>query len=171
MFLSFCDGEKVIKKFTKKYKRHEKGLFVLAPSGSGKTHLVKNQKENDWIDGDELWMAAGAQPLDNWWEQGLDTIFKVDQRCDVITSQARDMGFWIIGASNYWLIPDAIVLLDWRINKKYIIEREKNNYDGGAKSSDFGQVKNHRKFLQDFARKNNIPVYKSTEEAVRKLTA
>lgn len=170
MFLSFCNGEKIIKDFTKKYNRHKKGLFVLAPSGTGKTYLVKNQKENDWIDGDDLWIATGAQPKDDWWNQGLDVIFKVDQRCDIITSQAREMGFWIIGASNYWLIPDAIVLPDWRINKKYIIEREKNNYDGGARSSDFEQVKNHRKFLKSYARKNNIPVHKSIEEAIGELT-
>jgi len=66
-------------------------------------------------------------------------------------------------------MPDAIVLPDWKINKKYIKERERNNYDGGAKSDAFDQVKNHRKYMKQIARKNKIPIFKTIEEAVAYL--
>jgi hypothetical protein len=170
MLQVFCDGEKIFKEFQQKYITHKRGLFILAPSGTGKTYFVKNQKLNDWIDGDELWLATNAQPQDEWWEQGLEVIFEVDQKCDVITMQAKKLGFWIMGASNNWLMPDAIVLPDWRINKKYIIEREKNNYDGGAKSDSFQQVMNHRKYMKEISKKNKIPIFKTINEAVLFLT-
>jgi len=169
MFQIFCDGEKVLKKFQKKYVVHKKGFFILGPSGCGKTYFVKNQKKKDWIDGDELWMATNAQPEDAWWTQGLEVINEVEQRCDVITKQAKKNGLWIIGASNFWLMPDAIVLPDLKTNKKYIIHREKTGYDGGAKSDAFGQLIKHRNYMKKLAKENKIPVFKTIEEAVSYL--
>ncbi|MFA6184312.1 MAG: hypothetical protein WC682_04390 [Parcubacteria group bacterium] len=166
MFQIFCDGEDVLKKFREKYVTHTKGFFILAPSGSGKTYFVKNQAKQDWIDGDEIWMATNAHPQTNWWTEGIDVINEVEQKSDIITKQAKEAGLWIMGASCYWLMPDAIVLPDWSINKKYIKYREANNYDGGAKSDALDQVKNHRKYMQKIARKNKIPIFKSIGEAV-----
>ena len=165
MFLIFCDGEKILKKFQEEYVTHKKGFFILAPSGSGKTHFVKNQTKKNWIDGDDLWIATGAEPLDDWWTQGPEVINDVDQKCDVITKEAKKNGFWVMGTSNYWLIPDAIVLPDWRTNKKNIINREKTNYDGGAKSDAFQQVLDHRKSMKNLARKHKIPIFRSIKEA------
>lgn len=167
MLLMFCDGEKIFEKFRKEYVAHPKGFFVLAPSGAGKTHFVKNQKQKDWIDGDDLWVATGAQPswTEAWWEKGSEVINEVDQRSDVITKQAKNLGLWIVGASQYWLLPDAIVLPDWRTHKKYISEREKNNYDGGAKSDALEQVLTHRKYMKNLAHKHKIPIFKSIEGA------
>jgi hypothetical protein len=169
MFYVFCDGEALLKKFQEGYGTHPKGFFILAPSGSGKTHFIKNQIKNDWIDGDDLWLAAKAEPENEWWNESLDKINEVEQRCDVITSQAKKLGFWIMGASNWWLLPDAIVLPPWRVHKNYIIKRENNNYDGGAKSDTFLQVMNHRKYMQGIARKNKIPVFRTVEDAVTYL--
>jgi hypothetical protein len=169
MFQIFCDGEKVLKKFQKEYVVHKKGFFILAPSGSGKTYFVKNQKKKDWIDGDDLWMAAKAHPDDAWWTQGIEVINEVEQRSDVITKQAKKNGLWIIGASNFWLMPDAIVLPDLRTNKKYIICRENTNYDGGAKSDAFGQLIKHRNYMKSLAEKNKIPIFKTIEEAASYL--
>jgi hypothetical protein len=103
------------------YKTHERGLFILAPSGSGKTYFVKHHSQKDWIDGDELWNAAGAHPKGAWWTQGLEIIEWVDQRSDVITQEAKKLGLWVIGASNYWLVPDAVVIPPWETHKNYII--------------------------------------------------
>ncbi len=166
----FTSGDKVIQKYLIEYKVHKKGLFILAPSGSGKTYFVKHQEEKNWIDGDELWNAAGAHPEGAWWTQGLEMIEWVDQRSDVITAEAIKLGLWIIGASNYWLIPNAVVIPDWETHKKYIIEREKNNYDGGATSDMFDQVQNHRKWMEERAQKFDIPVYKSIKEATEFLS-
>ena len=170
MFYVFCEGEAVLKKFQKKYITHSRGLFIFAPSGSGKTYFVNHQKKKDWIDGDEIWTATKAQPNSSWWTEGIEAMNDVDKRCDIITDQARKAGLWIMGASNNWLVPDAIVLPDWETNKKYIREREKNNYDGGAKSDDFKQVLAHRKFMREHARKNGVLIFKTIEEAVSKLT-
>jgi hypothetical protein len=166
MFKIFCDGEEILKKYQEEYIAHSRGFFILAPSGSGKTYFVKHQAKKDWIDGDDLWLDTNAQPRTEWWTQGLDVINEVDQKCDVITQQAKKAGLWIVGASNYWLIPDAIVLLPLSLNKKYIREREKNNYDGGAKSDAFDQLKNHRKYMKHIARKNKISIFRTIDEAV-----
>lgn len=138
----------------------------MAPSGVGKTYYVNNQEESDWIDGDEIWMATGAQPDRPWWTEGDAVISHVDQRCDVVTEECRRLGLWVIGASNYWLIPDAVVIPDLRIQKKYIIKREETAYDGGATSKDFDQVISHRKAILKSAKKNLVPIFKTIEEAV-----
>jgi hypothetical protein len=169
MFQIFCDGENILKKLQKEYIVHKKGFFILAPSGSGKTYFVRNQAKKDWIDGDDLWLATGAQPKNEWWAEGLEVINEVEQKCDVVTKEAIKNGLWIIGASNYWLMPNVIVLPDWKVNKQYIKHREENNYDGGAKSDALDQVKNHRKYMKQIARKNKIPIFKTIESAAAYL--
>lgn len=166
----FCNGDAVYKKFAKEYITHKKGLFIVAPSGSGKTHYIKHQKEKHWIDGDALWTAAGAHPNTAWWKEPLETILEIDQKSDVITTEAKKMGFWIMGASNFWLAPDAIVLPSWNIQKKYILKREQTHYDGGATSNDFAQVRYHRSALRKQARVQKIKVFRTIEEAVAALT-
>lgn len=165
MFQIFCNGEEALKKFKDEYVVHTKGFFILAPSGSGKTYFVKNQTMKDWIDGDMLWDETNATPKDSWWTQGIEIINEVEQKCDMVTIQAKKEGLWVIGASNFWLMPDAIALPDWEINKQYIVSREKSNYDGGAKSDAFDQVLNHRAYMQKIADENKIPVFNSINEA------
>jgi len=41
--LIFTDGTTFWDKITDQYIVHEKGFFILGPSGTGKTHFVKNQ--------------------------------------------------------------------------------------------------------------------------------
>lgn len=166
----FCDGASVYKKITDKYTVHKKGLFIVAPSGTGKTYFVNHQKTNDWIDGDMVWIAAGAHPPRAWWTEGMEVITEVDQKSDIITSECKKLGLWIMGASNAWLIPDAIVIPDWRTHKKYIHHREKNNYDGGATTNDLVQVMAHRKALIRHAKENKVKIFKTIEEAVSFLT-
>jgi len=100
----------------------------------------------------------------------IEKINEIDQRSDVITVQARKLGFWIIGASNYWLIPDASVLPPWKTHKKYIINRENKNYEGGAKSDRLDQVQNHRKWIEDWAKQNKVPIFDSIAEAAKFLS-
>jgi len=165
----FADGDDFFKKLEDKYISHDKGFFVLAPSGTGKTHFCKNQIDTDWIDGDDLWISSGAHPNYDWWNKGLDTINRVDSRSDIVTDEAREKGFWIMGASNFWLIPDAIVIPDWETHIGYIKNRETTGYDGGATSDKLEQVKNHIEFMKKFSKSNNVPIFKSIEEAVNNL--
>lgn len=160
----FADGTKVYEKLAKKYITHKKGYFIMAPSGVGKTHFIKNQKKKHWIDGDELWESAKAHPKGPWWTG--DDIDTLDQRSDVITSQAKKLGFWIMGASNNWLKPDAIVIPHWNTHKKYIKHREENNYDGGATSEGLDGVKWHRNWILEWTKKG-VPKFKSVDEAVK----
>ncbi len=95
---------------------------------------------------------------------------RVDQRSDVITMEAKHVGFWIVGASNYWLKPDAIVIPDWEIHKKYIATRHKNNYDGGATPDDHDQVLSHIKFIKTWHTDHDVPQFASVHEAVTALT-
>ena len=168
----FNDGSDFFVDLATKYKKHKNGLFILAPSGAGKTHYIKSQTENDWIDGDYLWEDSNAHPdfKEKWWTQGIEVINRVDQRSDVITLEATDQGFWIMGASNYWLKPDAIVIPDWDVHVNYIKHREENNYDGGATSDALGQVKEHIETMLKWHNDHDVPVYKSIAEAVENLT-
>ncbi|MCR4312184.1 MAG: ATP-binding protein [Candidatus Uhrbacteria bacterium] len=148
---------------------HDKGLFILAPSGSGKTYFVKNQAEKHWIDGDQLWNAAGAHPEGPWWTESLEIINEVDRRSDVVTRAAKAKGLWILGASNFDLPPDAIVIPPEATLREYIHIRETTDYDGGATSDRFDQVLGHITWMKDTYEKMGVPIFSSVAEAVRAL--
>lgn len=160
--LIFKEGFAVYENFAQQFITHSKGFFILAPSGSGKTYFIEKQKDKHWMDGDSLWETTNAHPSGFWW-LGND-IDEIDQRSDIITIQAKKLGFWIIGASNNFLRPDAIVLPHWSTHKRYIINREKENYDGGATSDRLGQVLRHRRWIRRWVKKGT-PCFKSINEA------
>jgi hypothetical protein len=157
--LVFKDGTELYDEFAKRYITHKRGFFILAPSGAGKTYYINNQKTKHWIDGDEIWIAANAHPKFGWWLQS-----------DVVTMQAKMLGFWIMGASNNWLKPDAVVLPHLITHKKYIRSRENNEYDGGATSDKMAQVLNHRKIIENWVKKG-VPKFDSIEKAVTYLAS
>lgn len=160
--------ERVLNELLKTHRSHKSGCFILAPSGAGKSHYVRNQSEQDWIDGDILWTQAGAHPDRTWWLEGLDVIEAIDARSDEVTKRAKDKGLWIIGASCNWLKPDAIVLPDWERHKAFIKHREETNYDGGATSDRLDQVLGHREWMKTWSAKG-VPIFSSIEEAVREM--
>lgn len=166
--VTFRDDQQFYDTLGTKYHRHSSGLFILAPSGAGKTYFCTHQNEPHWIDGDELWNASGAHPTGiAWWLGGIDTINRVDQRSDVVTMEAKRQGFWIMGASNFWLKPDAIVIPDWETHVQFIKHREENNYDGGAKSDALDQVKEHIKAIKKWHTEHDVPLFTSIEEAAK----
>lgn len=166
--LVFADGTAYWNEVTKRYRTHKRGFFILGPSGVGKTHFVKSQKEPHWIDGDLLWCGAKAAPAGEWWLRDGRDIVMIDSRSDVITQQALSLGLWVVGASNYWLKPDAIVIPHWSTHQKYIRHREMHNYDGGAKSDAFVQVLWHRRWIMKYA-KQGVPQFRSVQEAAAYL--
>lgn len=168
--LMFADGTPIYEQFAKQYITHKKGFFVMAPSGSGKTWFIEHQKEKHWMDGDSLWETCNAHPKGEWWLEPVEKINEIDQRSDVITVQAKNLGFWILGASNWWLQPDAIVLPNWNTHQRWIRERERDHYDGGAKSDRLGQVLNHRRWIKKWAKKG-VPEFKTVKEAADYLAS
>lgn len=166
--LIYSDGTKLYDKLAENYHTHQKGLFILAPSGAGKTHFVENFGNNHWIDGDILWQASHAHPDGAWWLEDLETIQAIDSRCDVITQEAKKLGFWIVGASNSWLKPDAIVIPDWETHKSWIKHRETHNYDGGATSDGLEQVKTHIEWIEQWESKG-VPKFTTVQEAANAL--
>ena len=163
--LVFTDGTDIYNDLKKKYITHKKGYFIYGPSGVGKTYFINNQKEKHWIDGDILWSATKAFPNGDWWNLSGDEIDAIERRADIITEQAKKLGFWIIGASSVNMIPDAIVIPDFKTHLKYIQHRENNNYDGGIKSDDLEKIKRNREYYSRF-QKDGIPIFKSVDEAV-----
>lgn len=161
----FTDGTNVYDELKQKYITHEKGLFIYGPSGIGKTHYIKHQKENNWIDGDVLWEACNAFPKGDWWNLNGEEIDTIERRADVITEQAKKLGFWIIGASSVNMIPDAIVIPDFDTHLKYIKYREEHNYDGGIKSNDIEKIKRNREYFSRF-KENDVPIFTSVDDAV-----
>src|SRR6266849_2074458 len=101
----FSNGTEFYERLSQRYVRHDHGLFILAPSGAGKTHFFNSQETKDWVDGDALWLASNAQPNNDWWTAGDSAVSlrEVDARSDLITWQAMKLGFWVLGASNLWL--------------------------------------------------------------------
>lgn len=160
--------EKALNDFSKNNFTHKKGLFILAPSGCGKTYFVNHQKENKWIDGDELWIASGAQPDNLCWLEDYPTILEVDKRSDIVTKMAIDKGFWIMGASSYNLKPDAIVVPVWSDHKNMILLREKTNYDGGATEDSLDDVIDHREWIMKWT-DEGVPRFHSINDAVEYL--
>ena len=139
-------------------------IFILAPSGVGKTYYNENQKEKHWLDGDELWEGANAHPRGPWWLSPVDVLIEIENKSDTITVQAKKIGFWILGSMNDWLRPDAIVIPDLNVHKKYIITREKDSYDGGITSDRFDHMLHERKMARRWVKKG-VPLFKSVEEA------
>lgn len=168
--LAFIDGTQVYDNLAKTYKRHRNGYFILAPTGAGKTYFVDNQAEKDWIDGDTLWMATKAHPKGEWWLQSLDEINEVERRSDVITTQAKRLGFWIVGSDCYSILPDAVVIPDWETHKKYIASRETSAYDGGATTKDFDNVLRIRQYMESFGEKG-VPIFQSVTDASNHLAS
>lgn len=164
----FSDGTVFFNDLSKKYIRHGRGLFILAPSGAGKTYFVNKQEQKHWIDGDLLWPMANADKTEDGWNSSFELVMEVNNKSDVITHEAKKLGFWIIGSSNNFLKPDAIVLPDWSLHKKYIVGREMNVYDGGAKKEDFNGVKSHRAWIRKW-KKQGVPCFLSVEEAANYL--
>lgn len=167
--LVFADGTDVYGKLRDTYRTHDRGFFILAPSGAGKTHFIENQKEPHWIDGDDLWMAARAHPQGAWWEEDIAVIDEIDQKSDVVTVEAKKLGFWIMGASNYWLKPDAVVIPEWETHVAFIEKRERDGYDGGATIKDLEKLRKSREWMMRWEREG-VSIFQSIEEAANSLT-
>ena len=165
----FSDGTKVYDKLSETYVKHDSGLFILAPSGTGKTYFVNHQKQYDWVDGDLLWVVTGADYSNDEWDESLEDIMEINGRSDIITQQAMKQGFWILGSSNLFLQPNAIVIPDWDTHLSYISNRESTTYDGGATSDDLDGLKSHIAWITS-SWEGKVPFYKSIEEAVESLT-
>ena len=168
--VTFIENPAFYDKLTQKYKPHSKGLFILAPSGAGKTHFCNNQTEPNWIDGDKIWYSAKAHPKGAWWLEPGEKIGRIDARSDIITYEAKAQGFWIIGASNQWLKPDAIVIPEWDTHVAQIKHREENGYDGGATSNDLEQVKLHINIIRRWNTEESVPIFKTVAEATKYLS-
>jgi hypothetical protein len=154
-----------------KYKTHKNGLFIMTPSGAGKTYYCKHQSEPEWIDGDELWIESGAQPLTEWWDMGVPIINAVEQRCDIITSQAIEHGFRVLGSVNYFYKPDAIVIPDWEtLTRQIKMRQDSGEYDGGMTESHHEQLKTHIKIIDEWHSKHHVPKFASVTEAITFLT-
>lgn len=166
--LAFCDGSNIYLELAREYRTHDRGYFILAPSGAGKTHFVNSQTVKDWIDGDTLWMATNAHPSGEWWHKSLPEIQEIEQRSDVITTQAKKQGFWIIGTDCYSIVPDAVALPDWETHKRYIASRQQGNYDGGATTEQLDGVLRARKYMESFAQ-TGVPIFESVEAAATHL--
>ncbi len=171
--VTFIENVDFYKDLAGRYATHKRGLFILTPSGAGKTYYCRKQENKEWIDGDDLWVEAKAQPdpLEyQWWEKGGEIINQVEQRCDAITAEAMVRGFWVMGSVNYAFKPDAIVLPKLDALMKRIQQREQEGYDGGLKSEHLEQLITHIGIIRDWRIKYGVPEFETIQEAVDFLT-
>jgi len=165
----FSDGTSFYDKLGNEYNIHSKGLFILAPSASGKTYYIENQTEKDWIDGDYLWPVTNADLSNDDWDYDMEVVKEINRRSDVITYQAKKLGFWIIGSSNDSLKPDAIVLLPIEKHMEYVQKRLEGQNSNGAKKEDVDALLEHRKIIELWV-DQGVPSFESVEMAVEYLT-
>lgn len=74
--------------------------------------------------------------------------------------QSRALGFRLVGSLFWEFVPNAIVIPDLRIHKKYLIKR---------KDLKFSVVMEIRKILKNKAKKHKIPIFKTVQEAAKFL--
>ena len=86
----YASGEIFFEELGKKYVQHPKGLFIMTPSGAGKTYFCSRQEEQHWIDGDTVLTDAGAQPQNDWWNQGVPVILDEESDAGQAYSDAVD---------------------------------------------------------------------------------
>ena len=165
----FSDGTIFFTQLAKTYIKHRRGLFILAPSGVGKSYFIDGQDEKHWIDGDYLWPITNADLTNEDWENNIDTVQWINRKSDIITCQAIMLGFWIIGSSNSFLKPDAIVLPKWEVHKSYIEKRDRTTKEHGATMSNLNGVLKHRKIIQRW-KDQNVMCFESVKEAADMLS-
>lgn len=165
-FVTFQNGDDLLQNLISNgLRKHATGLFILAPSGTGKSYFVDRQEEKNWIDGDELWPLTGADYTHSEWNNDFEEVMEINARSDVITLQAKNKGLWIIGSSNLFLKPDAVVLPPWKTHRRYVRSRESVLYGDGATTDDFEGLKLHRKWIRKW-KKYGVPCFLSVSEAV-----
>ena len=166
----FSNGTSVYDSLAKEYVVHSNGFFILAPSGSGKAYFVASQPEGSrhWIDGDVLWPLTNADPTDDTWESDFDLVQEINARSDIITHQAKKLGFWVTGSSNLYLRPDAIVLPPWRLLKQQILQRQNGKSDGGVMTDNLEGVEKHRNWIAHWE-VEGVPRFESIQAAATYL--
>lgn len=165
----YSDGTKLYDELGKTYIKHKHGLFILAPSGVGKTHFVRSQYQKHWIDGDDLYPKANADLTNHDWVYDSELVEEINIKSDVITMEARKQGFWVLGASNSFLKPDAIVIPEWEDHVKLIMHRDAGRSDGGATQADLDSVLRHREIILRWEQ-DGVPRFHSIEDAVSTIT-
>ena len=154
----FCDGSKIYDNYSKTYKKHKKGYVILGPPGIGKTHYVKHQKENNWIDQDDLYNDLGVE----WHYKENDKKYsKLNYlRADYISEQTKLLGYRIIGSLFWNYKADAIVIPPIELHKHYLL----NRYD-----LDLEFVLQVRNILLEQSKKDNIPLFTNINSAIQFL--
>jgi len=183
--------EEVLDRYEQDHVTHKKGAIIFTGSGVGKTTYSRNQQPNDggkidWVDMDPVYKEAGAPPCEEhepgtpgsqikplpWWTWGDEAINEVEIRSDIVNKALVERGFWGLTTSftpDAECQPTAIVLLPWDEHKRRIVQKwEQNSADGGAKPTEegFKLVQGHRKWTEEVAKRNNIPVFEDIDKAV-----
>lgn len=98
-------------------------------------------------------------------------IEEVEKRCDIITKQAVEQGFWIMGSVSYGYKPDAIVIPEWDVLVSQIRNRQNSgDYDGGLTDENLEQLKNHIAIIERWHTEHGVPKFTSIQEAADSLT-
>lgn len=148
--------EKVVNKLG--VELHPKGLFVVAPSGAGKSHYIKSHEK--WTDQDPF-LAEFGEGKGNLSESKL-------RRADDITFQLKKRGGWVMGAT--WWNPqhvDAFVVPP----ESTIKSRLRQKTDKFPDSYYDDEIKPHiENDIKPLAKEHNIKIYESFDQCTRALS-
>ena len=166
-FFIFNNNSKNIQKYIKnKYKKFKKGYLIYGPPCIGKTYWMNNQKgkKKSWVDGDDFLLNINAINKNIWNNPDINSDnFKLQyMRADYGQFMGKCYGLRIITSNYYQLLPDAIIILDCKVHRKYINKR--NTTPKFVKN-----ILRIKKELLNMAKKHKIPKFTSVEEAVNYL--
>ena len=138
---------------------HEQGSIVLSPPGSGKTWFVEHDGNGEWADVDAFLGGYLKFHTEEWLKEKhskaeLEAHYR---ECDRYLAAMRDEGLWVVGALFWVYVPNAIVILDEALHRKWVAKRDDLDWDF---------AKGVRDFLEKHSKKHSVPVYKNWNDIV-----
>ena len=130
---------------------------ILAPPGSGKTYWVQSHPE--WHDMDILYCPKyHSLTWSKREHKRKETIEKHYTAIDEVVERDR-LSKNIVGSLFWKLVPDAIVILDERLHRRYVKSRS------GAEVLPWENAERIRNVLLDVAKEHKVPVFNSFDQA------
>jgi hypothetical protein len=143
---------------------HATGVHVVGPSGTGKSHFVRGQREGQrrWSDADPLLWDCGAMPRPG---EPIDDHEAMMRESDRAVAYARSKGLWLLGAT-WWEFEtvDAFVLLPEAEGRQYLAM--KSGDEAFAPDYYDRELAPHIAFVRAEAPKHDVPLFESLRDAI-----
>ena len=84
-----------------------RGLLILAPPGSGKTHFVEQlPSPKEFVDSDEVLGNRGLGIHPSSWHDQVHTLEEETAHyrlCEAYLTEMKEQGLWVVSCKGFWL--------------------------------------------------------------------